>query len=195
MTDLSLARGGRAAKHFPGVPMLPTMTNGATDGRFLTAAGIPTYGVPGRFFAPDGNGVHGLNERKPTPTRSKTATDYRSFDGARFRGRLPAGRKRLAVTRWPHERRAMGELAGGALEPENIPDLDQIAGGAIAILGRETIDVLHRRADQIGHRPRRERAILPRQNVAQHTIDGVCRDSPVFIGFCAGITQRRIVMW
>ncbi|CAN5457448.1 M20/M25/M40 family metallo-hydrolase [soil metagenome] len=53
-----------AAKHFPGVPMLPTMTNGATDGRFLTAAGIPTYGVPGRFFDPDGNGVHGLNERK-----------------------------------------------------------------------------------------------------------------------------------
>uniref|UniRef100_UPI0035CBB312 M20/M25/M40 family metallo-hydrolase n=1 Tax=uncultured Sphingomonas sp. TaxID=158754 RepID=UPI0035CBB312 len=53
-----------AAKHFPGVPMLPAMTTGATDGRFLTAAGIPTYGVPGRFSDPDGNGVHGLNERK-----------------------------------------------------------------------------------------------------------------------------------
>ncbi|MBS0577802.1 MAG: M20/M25/M40 family metallo-hydrolase [Proteobacteria bacterium] len=53
-----------AAKHFPGVPMLPAMTTGATDGRFLNAAGIPTYGVPGRFSDPDGNGVHGLNERK-----------------------------------------------------------------------------------------------------------------------------------
>ena len=53
-----------AAKHFPGVPMLPAMTTGATDGRFLNAAGIPTYGVPGRFSDVDGNGVHGLNERK-----------------------------------------------------------------------------------------------------------------------------------
>lgn len=51
-------------KHFPGVPMLPTMAIGATDGRFLNAMGIPTYGVPGRFTDPDGNGVHGLNERR-----------------------------------------------------------------------------------------------------------------------------------
>ena len=53
-----------AQRHFPGVPMLPAMSTGATDGRFLNAAGIPTYGVPGRFSDPDGNGVHGLNERK-----------------------------------------------------------------------------------------------------------------------------------
>jgi acetylornithine deacetylase/succinyl-diaminopimelate desuccinylase-like protein len=53
-----------AQKHFPGVPMLPAMSTGATDGRFLNASGIPTYGVPGRFSDPDGNGVHGLNERK-----------------------------------------------------------------------------------------------------------------------------------
>ncbi len=53
-----------AQKYFPGVPMLPAMTTGATDGRYLNAAGIPTYGVPGRFSDPDGNGVHGLNERK-----------------------------------------------------------------------------------------------------------------------------------
>ncbi len=53
-----------AEKHFPGVPMLPAMSTGATDGRFLNATGIPTYGVPGRFSDPDGNGVHGLNERK-----------------------------------------------------------------------------------------------------------------------------------
>ena len=53
-----------AQKHFPGVPMLPAMTTGATDGRFLNASGIPTYGVPGRFSDSDGNGVHGLNERK-----------------------------------------------------------------------------------------------------------------------------------
>jgi acetylornithine deacetylase/succinyl-diaminopimelate desuccinylase-like protein len=52
-----------AAKHFPGIPMIPTMSTGATDGRYLNAAGIPTYGMPGRFTMPDGGGVHGLNER------------------------------------------------------------------------------------------------------------------------------------
>jgi acetylornithine deacetylase/succinyl-diaminopimelate desuccinylase-like protein len=52
-----------AAKHFPGIPLIPTMSTGATDGRYLNANGIPTYGMPGRFGMPDGNGVHGLNER------------------------------------------------------------------------------------------------------------------------------------
>lgn len=52
-----------AARHFPGIPLIPTMATGATDGRYLNAAGIATYGMPGRFGMPDGNGVHGLNER------------------------------------------------------------------------------------------------------------------------------------
>lgn len=52
-----------AAKHFPGVPMLPIMSTGATDGIFFEALGIPVYGVPGTFVDPDGNGTHGLNER------------------------------------------------------------------------------------------------------------------------------------
>ncbi|KPF80165.1 peptidase M20 [alpha proteobacterium AAP81b] len=52
-----------AAKHFPGVPFSPTMSTGATDGIFLSPIGIPTYGAPGMFIDPDGNGIHGLNER------------------------------------------------------------------------------------------------------------------------------------
>ncbi|RDI98756.1 M20/M25/M40 family metallo-hydrolase [Dyella solisilvae] len=52
-----------SAKYFPGVPVIPTMSTGATDGLFLEAAGIPTYGVPGLWGGPDGDGVHGLNER------------------------------------------------------------------------------------------------------------------------------------
>ena len=52
-----------AAKYFPGVPVTPVMSTGATDGIFLEAVGIPTYGVPGPWFDPDGNGAHGLNER------------------------------------------------------------------------------------------------------------------------------------
>jgi acetylornithine deacetylase/succinyl-diaminopimelate desuccinylase-like protein len=52
-----------AKKHFPGVPILPTMATGATDAVFLAAVKMPVYGVPGIFAEPDFNGVHGLNER------------------------------------------------------------------------------------------------------------------------------------
>ena len=51
------------ARYFPGVPLVPVMANGYTDATFLGAVGIPTYGVPGAWGDPDGNGVHGLNER------------------------------------------------------------------------------------------------------------------------------------
>jgi acetylornithine deacetylase/succinyl-diaminopimelate desuccinylase-like protein len=53
-----------AQKHFPGVPVIPTMVTGATDGRFLNAAGIPTYGVPGAMVGATLDGVHGLNEKR-----------------------------------------------------------------------------------------------------------------------------------
>jgi len=52
-----------SAQMWPGVPVIPTMAVGATDGRFLNNAGIPTYGITGQFRDLDGSGVHGLNER------------------------------------------------------------------------------------------------------------------------------------
>jgi len=52
-----------SAEMWPGVPLVPTMSSGATDGRFTNNAGIPTYGLNGMFRDPDGSGVHGLNER------------------------------------------------------------------------------------------------------------------------------------
>jgi acetylornithine deacetylase/succinyl-diaminopimelate desuccinylase-like protein len=52
-----------AAKYFPGVPLVPVMLTAATDGRYLEAIGIPTYGVPGDWHDPDLGGIHGLNER------------------------------------------------------------------------------------------------------------------------------------
>lgn len=48
---------------WPGTPLIPAMLTGATDGRFLTAGGVPTYGLSGMFGESDGGGVHGLNER------------------------------------------------------------------------------------------------------------------------------------
>jgi acetylornithine deacetylase/succinyl-diaminopimelate desuccinylase-like protein len=52
-----------AAKYFPGVPVVPMMSTGGTDAVFLGEVGIPTYGVPADWSNPDGNGIHGLNER------------------------------------------------------------------------------------------------------------------------------------
>ena len=46
-----------------GVPVIPTMSGGYTDSRWLRNAGIPSYGVSGLFTDPGHNGVHGLNEQ------------------------------------------------------------------------------------------------------------------------------------
>ncbi|MEP6549454.1 MAG: M20/M25/M40 family metallo-hydrolase [Gammaproteobacteria bacterium] len=50
------------AEFFPGVPVLPILQPGATDGEFLNAGGIPTYGIEPLFAGPDLGHVHGLNE-------------------------------------------------------------------------------------------------------------------------------------
>ena len=51
---------------YPGVPVIPYMTPGATDGKHYRAAGIPTYGANLEFSRPnEDTGAHGLNERMP----------------------------------------------------------------------------------------------------------------------------------
>jgi len=52
-----------SAQMWPGIPVVPILQAGATDGIALTAAGIPTYGVSGIFYEPDLGRIHGLNER------------------------------------------------------------------------------------------------------------------------------------
>lgn len=52
-----------SAEMWPGVPVIPILQAGATDGKALTAGGIPTYGVQGLFYEPDLGRIHGLNER------------------------------------------------------------------------------------------------------------------------------------
>jgi acetylornithine deacetylase/succinyl-diaminopimelate desuccinylase-like protein len=48
---------------WPGVPVVPIMSTGATDGLFLRNAGIPTYGVSGFFEDVDDTRSHGRDER------------------------------------------------------------------------------------------------------------------------------------
>jgi acetylornithine deacetylase/succinyl-diaminopimelate desuccinylase-like protein len=51
------------AEMWPGVPVIPTMSTGATDGLFLRNAGIPVYGVSGLFNDIDDIRAHGRDER------------------------------------------------------------------------------------------------------------------------------------
>ena len=64
---------------FGDIPVIPTMSTGATDGRFLRAAGIRTYGVSGIFSLPGENNAHGRDEK----LRVKSY-----YDGLEFLDRL-----------------------------------------------------------------------------------------------------------
>jgi len=48
---------------WPGLPVVSTMSTGATDGRYLRIAGIPTYGIACMFFELNDNRAHGKDER------------------------------------------------------------------------------------------------------------------------------------
>ncbi len=69
---------------WPGVPVVPTMSTGATDAIYLRQAGIPVYGLSGLFYgAPN---AHGMNEK----------IEVRSFyEGLDFMYRLV---RRIAAT-------------------------------------------------------------------------------------------------
>ncbi len=48
---------------FWGVPVLPSMSTGASDGLYLRNAGIPTYGISGLFGDINDSRAHGKDER------------------------------------------------------------------------------------------------------------------------------------
>jgi acetylornithine deacetylase/succinyl-diaminopimelate desuccinylase-like protein len=73
---------------WPGVPVIPTMSTGATDGLFLRNAGIPVYGVSGLFGEIDDNRAHGQNERIRADV---------FFDGQEFLYRLTQALSRTDV--------------------------------------------------------------------------------------------------
>jgi acetylornithine deacetylase/succinyl-diaminopimelate desuccinylase-like protein len=58
-TELTRAKWGD-------IPVIPVMSTGATDGRFLRAASIPTYGVSGIFSLPGETNAHGRDEKLRT---------------------------------------------------------------------------------------------------------------------------------
>lgn len=45
------------------IPVIPTMSTGATDSKYLRAVGIPSYGVSGIFSSPGETNAHGRDEK------------------------------------------------------------------------------------------------------------------------------------
>ena len=52
-----------SAEFWPGAPIVPIMSAGATDGSYLRNAGIPTYGHSGLAGDVDDVRIHGRDER------------------------------------------------------------------------------------------------------------------------------------
>jgi acetylornithine deacetylase/succinyl-diaminopimelate desuccinylase-like protein len=64
---------------WPGLPVLPVMDTGASDGKYLRMNGIPTYGISGVFLDLDNRRAHGQDE-------NVRAEDF--FEGVVFNYRL-----------------------------------------------------------------------------------------------------------
>lgn len=64
---------------WPAVPVVPFMETGATDGRMLRVAGIPTYAVSGVFIDMDDVRAHGRNERIPVKSFYEGVEFYDRF--------------------------------------------------------------------------------------------------------------------
>ncbi len=63
LPELTQAMEKVLSKAWPGVPLVGTMSTGATDGKYTRIAGIPTYGISCMFFDKNDNREHGKDER------------------------------------------------------------------------------------------------------------------------------------
>ncbi len=63
--DVSAAVRQAIDRRFPGLPVIPQMSAGATDSLHFRALGVDSYGVSGLFLKPSDDFSHGLNERAP----------------------------------------------------------------------------------------------------------------------------------
>ena len=64
---------------YPGIPVIPQMGSGTTDGAYFRAAGIPSYSLTGIFINPKDSFAHGLNERIPKISIPQSLIFWRSM--------------------------------------------------------------------------------------------------------------------
>jgi len=63
LPEVTQAMEKTLAAAWPGVPLVATMSTGATDGKYTRIAGIPTYGISCMFFEMNDSRAHGKDER------------------------------------------------------------------------------------------------------------------------------------
>jgi acetylornithine deacetylase/succinyl-diaminopimelate desuccinylase-like protein len=63
--DLVAAVNKALASAYPGVPVFPAQSSGASDSMWFRHHGVPSYGISPLFMKPSENFSHGLNERTP----------------------------------------------------------------------------------------------------------------------------------
>jgi acetylornithine deacetylase/succinyl-diaminopimelate desuccinylase-like protein len=63
----------------PGLPIVPSMSAGASDSLYFRNVGVPSYGVSGIFMHPKDSFAHGLNERVPVATIDGAVLQWRSL--------------------------------------------------------------------------------------------------------------------
>jgi len=66
-------------KMWPGIPVIPTMATGASDGVYTNAAGMPTYGISGIALETNDVRAHGKDERLPIDSYYKGVDFYYQF--------------------------------------------------------------------------------------------------------------------
>lgn len=79
LPELTQAMEKTITTMWPGLPLVATMSTGATDGKYLRIARIPTYGIACMFYELDDNRAHGKDERI-------SVQDF--YDGLEFNYRL-----------------------------------------------------------------------------------------------------------
>jgi acetylornithine deacetylase/succinyl-diaminopimelate desuccinylase-like protein len=67
------------AKMWPGIPVLPTMSTGASDGVYTNAAGMPTYCVSGEQYDRNDVRAHGKDERTGVEAFARAVDFYYVF--------------------------------------------------------------------------------------------------------------------
>jgi acetylornithine deacetylase/succinyl-diaminopimelate desuccinylase-like protein len=63
----------------PGLPIVPSMSAGASDSLYFRNLGVPSYGVSGIVMHPKDSYAHGLNERVPVATIDGAVLQWRSL--------------------------------------------------------------------------------------------------------------------
>jgi acetylornithine deacetylase/succinyl-diaminopimelate desuccinylase-like protein len=66
------------ARVYPGVPVIPEQSSGASDSMWFRYHGVPSYGASPVFIKPSEDFSHGLNERTPIASIPPSITYYLS---------------------------------------------------------------------------------------------------------------------